>query len=113
MSSISVGGSGQRGSVNEAESASDATLYQDAKAPDQEEEWVQLLKVEERAREDEAHAELDNENGCKGEMPMMPKLLVRGTERLNPSTGYTSLTALVATLSCSFGIFQVGAHLDI
>ncbi|KAH9544259.1 hypothetical protein CY35_13G109300 [Sphagnum magellanicum] len=60
------GGSGQRGSVNEAKSASDVTLYQDAKAPDQEEEWVQLLKVEERAREDEANAELDNENGCKG-----------------------------------------------
>jgi len=60
------GGSGQRGSVNEAKSASDATLYQDAKASDQEEEWVQLLKVEERAREDEANAELDNENGCEG-----------------------------------------------
>ncbi|CAM6051286.1 unnamed protein product [Sphagnum compactum] len=60
------GGSGQRGSVNEAKSASDATLYHDAKAQDKEEEWVQLLKVEERAREDEANAELDNENGCKG-----------------------------------------------
>ncbi len=62
MSFVSTDGLGQRGRPKEAVNASELTLYLDATAQDQEEEWVQLP---------------ESQDGCKGETPIKA-----GTERL-------------------------------